>query len=629
MDRNTLEQQALQHLNRGDIEAALRAYLGILRLDPRDLRIRQKAGDLYARTSRPNDAERMWREVYESLVASGSHRQAVAILKQLVALRPESARYQFDLGECYVNSGYPNDARGHYEQAIKLDSLSGKPIDAARAARRLAELSPADLTARLRLAELLEAGGDKHGAAKTLQDVMDEFRRRGRPDEVGRVAELALRLAPEDPGLLLDAASARIEAGDFKKALQHLQAAYPLVGTEPRTLDLLARAFEGQNLPDRAQKVLGELVKVGRDRGDVQVEADALRRAARLTPGDASLQAALADAESRLARRERRLTSLPLAEATSEDELRAVVRAEVYARYGFTDRAEKALGAALEARADSVPLRVALAELNVTMGRQEAAAALIERILPQAGPHAGAVADRLAILRGEAPRAAASPASTAAPAPAARETAEARGDRLAAAGDVPGAILAWREALSDDPMNDAVLAKIASLRTRPPPVVAPMPDPDEGTFAEISPDEEIYEDDADTDEKGDALFGAAEPPASVDDARAWVAVGRHADALTTLAGARGLEARVVEALALAGLGELARATSVLADATNDADSADEAYPEALFELAGLSIAAGKHRAASRLVNELLDLAPDFRTKDTLARQRGLARLLGT
>jgi tetratricopeptide (TPR) repeat protein len=634
MDRNQLEQEAMRQLNLGSQDGALRAYSAILKLDPRDRRIRQKVGELMLKLGRPIDAEKQFREVAEGLMKEGAHRAAVAVLKQLLALRPDDPAIQMDLAECYVASGYANDARPHFDMAMRLWIGAGRPLEAAKAARRVAELSPGEPPLRLKVAELLEAGGDALGAAAAYQEVAEEYRRRGRPDEVGRIAEMALRLKPDDLPLLLDAAGARVEAGEYKRALAHLQLAFGQAPRDPQTLDLLSRAFEGVGQADKALKVLGELARVAAERGQPALEAEALRRSLRLAPGEADLLARLRVAEEKITRMERRLTQLALAEPTTEAELRAQVRAEVYLRYGFADRADGALTEALAEAPDALGLLAAKAEVEAT---RDAAAALVtmERILLRAGTEADAVRERIALVRlaaglepasSQSAPASAAASPLAAPAPAAPDASgpEAKGDRLAAAGDLVGAVMAYREALATNPLDDTVLGKIAALRSAPraAAAVAPPEPSEEDAFADFGP----LEDGTFAEVLPDALDEVS-PLGDVDEARSLVAVGMWTDALAMLEELEGLEAAVLRSQAVRGLGEVSRALDLLREASNDAAETDPAYPEALFELSALYTATGKHRAAVRLLEELRDLDPGYRVGEVEAHMRGLQKLL--
>lgn len=628
MDRNQLEQDAIRQQNLGNLEGALRSYAQIVRLDPRDRRIRQKVAELYLKLGRTAEAEKQLREVAEGLVREGSHRAAVAVFKQLVALKPDDPALQFELGECYVASSYGNDARTHFDTAMRLWIGLGRAADAARAARRVADLSPGEPVLRLKVAELLEASGNPQGAAAVYQEVAEEYRRRGRPDEVGRIAEMALRLRPDDAALLLDAAAARVEAGEHKRALVHLQLAFSQAPRDPRTLGLLARSLEGVGQPEKAVKVLSELARIAADTGDPAVEADALRRASALAPDDADIRTRLGLAEQNVSRTERRITQLACAEPTSDAETRAVVRAEVFARYGFHDRAEIALREALADAPDSLVLLAHAAELAATRGATDAALRTMARILPRAGADTTAVRDRIVLLGG-APAdstVAVEPPAPAPVAPSAVVSAEARGDALAERGDLPGALLAWREALSENPLNEDVVMKITALRERARAAAAPAPEPppapeeadpfadfealDEGTFSEIDPE---------------ALDDVA-PAGDIEEARALVAVGVWDAALALIEGMDSLDASVLRAQAHRGMGDNARAVEILRDSTNDADENDPAYCDALFELSALYTATGKHRAAVRLLEEIRDLDPDYRPAEVDARMRGLARL---
>lgn len=676
-DRNRLEQEALLHLNKGSLDGALNAYLQILKQDPKDRRLRQKVGELYLKLNRPQDAVKHLREVADGLVKEGNHRPAIAILKQIIAVIPDDPALQMDMGECYLASGYPNDARTAFDLAMRLYINLLNPGAAAKAARKVADLSPGEPALKLRVAELLEQTKDPTPALGVYQEVMAEYRRRGRPDEVGRVAELALRLKPDDMGLVLDAAAARVEGQEWKKAVAHLQPAFKQAPNDPRVLDLLARTFEGLEQPDRALKVLLELARVAAERKDAAAETDALRRAVKLGMEEGDVRTRLTIAEAKLARAERRLSALALYQPATEELLRVQARTETLARYGFADRAEGELNAALLADPEAPPLIAAYAEILAGMGRIEEAISWMQKLLPTAGTEKAQVLDRIAVLQGEeeAPTAQVEELvddeaedvvdeeiiddedeeevtnprigiATKEP------TAEERGDLAAEKGDFAGALVAWREVLAEDPSNERVLQKIASLRTRareqaekkeapkPPPPPAPPPPappavakspPPPSARAPAAEDEDVFarlleEGGTLTEIEPEALPSSEED--NLEEARSLVAVGMFQQGLDLVKPLPSLGARVVEAQALRGLGKIGEAVEVMREASNEASEDDPAYADALFELSGLYTATGKHKSALRLLEELADLFPDYRSQDVAARSKGLQKLLG-
>lgn len=652
MERSKLEQEALGQINRGNLDGALKAFTAILKLDPKDRRVRQRVGELQLKLGRPVEAEKMLREVADGLVREGQGRAAVAVYKQILMFKTDDPALHYDLGDCYATSGYPNDARQHFDTAARLFAVSSKHIDAARSMKRIVDIQPGEVALKLKVAEHLEAGLDIRSALVILREVIEDYRRRGRPDEVGRIAEVALRLAPDDAGLQLDAGAARLDSGDTPKALSMLQGANLLRPDHPRTLALLARANEENKDPASAVALLRQLARVTAAAGDVAGELDALRKAARLAPEDADLRGRLNGVERRMNRLDRRLTQLNLAQATTEDELRIQVKAEVFARYGLFDRAI----ALLRNAPDSLPLLAVHAEILVASGDPDAGVRMIDAIAPKAGRERNAVFERIAVLRGmpeeeEADEATPVGASVAPPPPS--EAPLSRGDRLAAAGDVVGAITAYREALSADPGSEVIVSRIADLRNAargqapsapppaspaPPALVAPVIEPhteieddpfehlDDGMLTEISPDE-FHDPFAAAAEDHHAPEPALTAQASLDEAHSLVAIGMNDEALALLAGDQRLEARVLAARALRAKGETVAALDALRDATNEASESDAGYPEALYELSGLYTATGKHRAAVRLLEELADLDPTFRPRDVQARIAGLARLV--
>ncbi|MEN9785942.1 MAG: hypothetical protein RLZZ299_1206 [Pseudomonadota bacterium] len=726
MERARLEQEAQRALDRGSPEAALAAYQALARLDPRDRRVRQKVAELLVRCGRTWEASPILRDLADGMARDGAHRAALALYRQLLGLGVDDPPLHMALAECLAASGNVADARTHWDTAARLWAAAGQSADAARAAQRVSEHAPGELALRVRVAELLEAAGDTDGAAWTYADVAAEYRRRGRADEGGRVAELALALRPGDLELLLDAARARLAQDAAQAALGHLQAAFRIASGDARVLDLLARAFEAAGQPDKAVRVLDALARAHADAGALEGEADALRRAARLAPGDARLAERLSAVEGHVARRARRLTDLPCAAPVDEAEMRAVVRAEVFLRCGFATRAAHALDALAE-RAGSPAMLAARAEVDAAAGRLGEAVSCAARLHAVAGDARDAVAERVRAWGGELPSAPtvldlaedaivddeivddaivddvivddlsvaggvagagprpppqAEEGRSDAVAPGAYDAivedvveevvdtladdvldeivedavddlsvpdgAEARGDRLADAGDWKGALFAWREVLAEDPRNERVLGKIAGLRGRAassgaapvaPAPIAPVPvapatvgvmppaaSRGEVVFAEVDPDSVAFDPSpvsADDDSAWDDLVDDVPALDLAAAGRALLDEGRNEDVLQLLEGEAGLAVATLRAAAHRAAGHPVRGLEALREAVAEASESDPDYPDALLELSDGYAATGKARLALRTLDELAALAPAHRAAEVAARRTAL------
>jgi tetratricopeptide (TPR) repeat protein len=186
-DRNKKEQEALSALGKGDLDKAANLYAALLRHDPRDRRIRQKLSDLYLRVGRTEEAERHLRELAKLYTADGNNRATIAVYKKLLPLAPTDYGLLASIGEAFLIAGFMNEAASHFQEAIKgLEHRD--PAEAAAVCLRLITLKPADTPLRIKTAELLAAGGKKDESFEVYREIINELRRRGRVDEVGRLA---------------------------------------------------------------------------------------------------------------------------------------------------------------------------------------------------------------------------------------------------------------------------------------------------------------------------------------------------------------------------------------------------------------------------------------------------------
>lgn len=656
MNRDAIEQEAMQFLQRGNSEKALDRYLIILRHEPKDRRIRQKVAELCLGLGKKAEAIRHFAEVARALKAAGQERAAISIYTQLVDLSPQDNDVRTELAECLEAAGRRNEARKIWEDAFQATG-GREPRKAIEYARRVARLAPGEGPLHIRVAELLEGNRQEAEAFEAWTTLGEEARRLGRTDDRARFFERALKLRSSDPASLLSAAEARLILGEARTALAHLQIAY---GQDPRSvgvLTLLGKALQALEQKDKARKVWLQAARRLDETGDREAQVEALSHALECGADDDSIRSQLDQVTAEARRQKMRLTERAWAQPVGEDEVRTLVRASVLKRYGYLDRAMACLEEAPPAVREGIACQVMLGEILLAAGRAEEGGQILRTLRPVGGTALMDLAERLAVLgivADELPRdeteevilddetdnkatsAVAVPAkSRPAPEPVALEVTtggdEAVGDALVHEGRSAEAIAAYRRALAADPSNTELLLKIGELMNSarapvsvatpveppvtPQPLEVPLSMPGDGisfsldgSFAEVD---------------GDALDAMTD---TISDARAMVCVGMFDEALGLLRGNDDVESLVVQALAARGLGRADSVIGRLERAVQVGGEHHPAYVEAMWELAGAYLVRKKAGNAERLLDEIAQLDPTWRTIEMSARRRGIELL---
>jgi Flp pilus assembly protein TadD len=645
LDRQAEEQQAQRFLKKGQFDEAIGVYKKILREDVRDRRMRQKLADLYERSGRSDDAEKHYEELVRLYTQDGNHRASLAVNKQLVKIAPKNMERVAQLADAYLNAGFPGEAEKNL--VIAVDGLAHKdPGMAADYAFKLQELRPGDLALRIRIAEMLSLARRKEEAYEAFVDVIGEMRRRGRMDEVGRMASQALVLRPEEPDLLQDAADACLASDDATSALKHLQLAYKNDPKDPRTLDLLGRAFEMGDDPSKARPVLVALAEILHESGDYKGRANALTRAAEAGEADSELAAQAEKARLVEEIAGFRLTALAALAPADEEMARKMVRAEVLLAYGLAQKAldelddlpevaaaeegeeetdeEEAAETAeptepKEGEPDPPGLVAARAELLAALGQKEESTALARTLLESvSGADRDTVERRIAALEGRDLSAwlegATSEAAVDSPVDSPVAAPESDPE------DAPEEEAPEEEdnADVDDLLKQLDLGSQDAFAKDDAGLLGSLFDGD-GAVADVDPDDFG----ADADDSGEGSADGA-----LEEAQGLLALGLVADARAKLEGVPGLAAAALAARCLREEGDVGAALTHLRNALDDADDADAGHPDVLFELADLTVRQGKHRAALRHLRELEDLYPSHRSGEVSTRIKAIKKLMG-
>lgn len=691
IDKNLLEQEALALLNRGQVDKALNRYQALLRADPRDRRIRQKVAELLLRLGRRAEGERMLREVADSYVAEGQHRAAIAVLKQLLELDPEDAEVEGLLGSSYQAAGFPTEARRCLEGAVRRLSRTDpqRAIQYLRQLIRLSggesalQVQLAELLDMAgQRAEALEAWRGLAAEAKRRGRTDDLLRfveaaLKSAPEDLELLCEAAeARFANGDPrGALGHAQKAHAQEKQSTRALSLLAKALDESGLQAKARPAYiqaARLYEREGNVTARAEMLTRALALGPDDPELRAQlGDAAQNASRvqLRLDDKPWAAPRTEPEVRVVIRARTLARYGFSDRALEvlrgadPSIRSSVPVRVALAELLVERGDNA-GALAELQAlpalsdeaarDQLRTRVLvlgggprleeIADEIDNDGLEELDEGALESVSPEPlGDEDEIVEDddtedtpsppaQLVVKTVKAPRKAATMVENLRDAPTT---------------PVPGAAIRV-------PVKKAIRP-----REKAPPVPTPVPaQPDtvimaleEGPFLHASEDQATIADipgffeamdlkpdfsdlfpgtpslEIDEEEEEATAPSLAPDQVALDEARALLSAGLFAEARNKLLDRVDLPAVVVLARALRGMGELAPAAERLRSVLAHSAETDPGYLDALFTLAQLDLQTRKTRSALRLVGELQDLDPSYRTQEVADLKRGIEILL--
>ena len=390
--RSQYQVLADHYLKTGKTEEAVSAYKKMAAVDPNDLRIQVKLADLYRSSNQVDQAVMQYGLIGSMLLRRGAHDEAAAVFQKALELSPNDAGIQKNLvrsliaqknpaaaiailkaapvtayslsllAESQMETGDRADARRSAEQAIALDArhegarlllsrlrISEGSFDAALAA--VAPLVDAALAAQdfpraaNAVLPILSSEAAHPGALAKLAEVRDA---EGNPPEA---AKLRLALAHEEERRGdLDAA-----IGTYRRVLATLPGQpesaarlAPLVPAEPET----QRPAKSETAPAPRPDALSAPPPpppLSDELPEIEVEIDD-------TPASAA-SAAPATAPAG------RPTRAPARNAEEQEIETLVVEAEVFAKYGLTDKAIERLRSLVRRRPDLLPARERLVDL--------------------------------------------------------------------------------------------------------------------------------------------------------------------------------------------------------------------------------------------------------------------------
>src|ERR1041384_3300795 len=210
MDKNKVMESASKLIGKGQFDKAVKEYQRILESDPDDVRVLQKLAELYQKMNRKAEAADCFEKVAKTYSQQGFYLKAVALYKQVLKVI-DRVEVNVRLAELYQQLGLVGDATKEWQTVSAYYDKIGDTKASPDTLKKLVDLDPDNVAARIRLGEQYARQDDLIEAVAELRRAAQYLQRNGRMDDYMRVAERISHLDQNDTVLAKELAEQRSE----------------------------------------------------------------------------------------------------------------------------------------------------------------------------------------------------------------------------------------------------------------------------------------------------------------------------------------------------------------------------------------------------------------------------------
>jgi len=269
---------ARKYVQKGAKQKALKEFERLLKLDPKDGKLRLEIGDAHRRWGQTDEAVAQYLKVADQYKADGFDARSVAVYKQVLNLDPKRHSAHVSLAELYQRMGLDAEAIAALQTAADGYHKEGKKREALELLRKMATLDPSNTTSRLKVADLLKQEGMSNEAVVEFEAVANELVRNGSLDQVVSVYARILEIQPRRVEILSATARALIQLHKPERAEPFARKAVDADSDNTEHYELLCDVYKALGRGDQLAETTRALARIHRERGDDERAREIMQR---------------------------------------------------------------------------------------------------------------------------------------------------------------------------------------------------------------------------------------------------------------------------------------------------------------------------------------------------------------
>jgi tetratricopeptide (TPR) repeat protein len=225
VDRLKVIEQAERYVRAGKLKEAVIEYEKLLDDDPADVSVNNIVGDLYVRLGQTDRAIKAFEKVAAEYEKKNLYSQALAILKKICRLNPEKPEYFIKMADLYTHQGFTAEAKQEYLRIAERYLRVKKITEAIELYEKIVKLDKDDLEARIQLAALYKMDDRPEKAVSELLEAADLKIGLSQVDEAEKLLKEVKKLSPDNVRASLKLAQVLRLKGQSEKAMELAQEA--------------------------------------------------------------------------------------------------------------------------------------------------------------------------------------------------------------------------------------------------------------------------------------------------------------------------------------------------------------------------------------------------------------------
>jgi len=220
-NKDKILDKAQKYMLKGYLDKALVEYKSALAVDPRDISIRLRIGDLYIKTNSVSEAIKEYTEVAKANAQRGFYPKAIAVYKKILTLDDSSLDVHYKLAELYTKQRLIADAISSYSYIVSTFEKKGKTSEVMELLKKMLEIDPDNVGVRLKLADLFLKLSFEKDAVTEYAQIFEKLIADGKVDRAEKIFLALYNARPNEPVILKALAGIYRKKGDEVKYLNY------------------------------------------------------------------------------------------------------------------------------------------------------------------------------------------------------------------------------------------------------------------------------------------------------------------------------------------------------------------------------------------------------------------------